>query len=160
MFEEVGGIPLHPMLVHAAVVFIPLLVLGAAVYALVPKMRARVVWPVAALAVAAPLAALFAKISGDQFRQRLIDKKILTPGSALFDRVDDHRALGNITLWFTLALGFVTLLLIFLTNRRISVIPTWGTITLGAIVLALAVASGYYVYWTGDYGAKAVWEGF
>lgn len=161
MFERIDGLPLHPLVVHAAVVLIPFLVLAAVVFALVPQLRARVGWAVAALAVAAPLAALFAKLSGDAFRQRLIDKNILGPNSQqLLNRVNHHRSLGNNTLWFTIALGVMTLLLVFMTSRRAPAIPRWGTLVLGVIVLGLAVASGYYVFWTGDYGARAVWEGF
>jgi Pyruvate/2-oxoacid:ferredoxin oxidoreductase gamma subunit len=32
-------------------------------------------------------------------------------------------------------------------------------VVVGIIVVALAAGSGYYVFWTGDYGARAVWEG-
>jgi uncharacterized membrane protein len=161
VFEEIKGLPIHPLVVHTAVVLIPLLVLGAVVYALAPRLRARIGWAVLALAVAAPLAALFAKLSGDAFRQRLIDNKVLGSDSqSLLNRVNDHRSLGNITLWFTIALAVTTLLLVFVTSRRTPTVPRWGTAVLGVIVVALAVGSGYYVFWTGDYGARAVWEGF
>ena len=36
MFEEFAGIPAHPLLVHAAVVFVPLLALAAVAYAFLP----------------------------------------------------------------------------------------------------------------------------
>jgi uncharacterized membrane protein len=158
VFEEIKGLPIHPLVIHAAVVLIPLLVLGAVVYAVLPKLRGRVGWAVVALAVAAPLAALFAKLSGDAFRRRLIDKNAIS--GPVLHRVNDHRSLGNITLWFTIALAVTTLLLVFITSRRGPAIPRWGVVVLGIVVVALAVGSGYYVFWTGDYGARAVWEGF
>jgi uncharacterized membrane protein len=161
VFEEIKGLPMHPLVVHAAVVLIPLLVLGAVVYAVQPQLRARLGWAVIALAVAAPLAALFAKLSGDALRQRFIDKDVLGPDSQpLLNRVNDHRSLGNITLWFTIALAVTTLLLVYITSRRAPVIPRWGTLVVAVIVVALAVVSGLYVFWTGDSGARAVWEGF
>ncbi len=161
MFEEFKGLPLHPFVVHAAVVLIPLLVLGAVVYTVAPRLRTRLRWAVTALSVAAPLAALFAKLSGDAFRQRLIDRNVLGPNSpALLDRVNQHRTFGDITLWFTIALAVATLLLVFVTSRRSSAVPRWGRVVLGILVIALAAGSGYYVFWAGDYGARAVWEGF
>jgi uncharacterized membrane protein len=158
VFEEFDELPLHPLVVHAAVVLIPLLVLGAVVYAVVPSLRPRIGWAVTGLAVVAPLAALFAKLSGDAFQQRLIDKDAI--GGQVLERVDDHRSLGNITLWFTIALAVVTLLFVFVTGRRARAIPVWGVVVVGVIVVGLAAASGYYLFWTGHYGARAVWEGF
>lgn len=158
MFEEFKGLPLHPLVVHAAVVLIPLLVLGVVAYAIVPRFRSRIGWAVVALAVAAPLAALFAKLSGDAFRQRLIDNNNI--GGKVLERVNDHRSLGNITLWFTVALAVITLLFVFITSRRTPAIPRWGVVVVGVVVVGLAAASGYYVFWTGDFGARAVWEGF
>jgi uncharacterized membrane protein len=158
VFEEFKDLPLHPLVVHAAVVLIPLLVLGAVVYAVAPGLRSRIGWAVTGLAVAAPLAALLAKLSGEAFRQRLIDNNNI--GGRVLERVNDHRSLGNITLWFTIALAVTTLLLLFITSRRAPAIPRWGVVAVGVIVVVLAAGSGYYVFWTGDYGARAVWEGF
>ena len=39
MFEEFQGIPAHPLLLHAAVVFVPLLALATIAYAFVPFVR-------------------------------------------------------------------------------------------------------------------------
>lgn len=157
MFEEIDGLPVHALVVHAAVVFVPLLVLGAVVYAVVPRLRSRIGWAVTLLAVVTPLAVLVAKLSGDAFRQRLIDQNGFS--GPVLERINDHRDLGNITLWFTIALGVTTLLLAFLTSRRSPAIPSWASVVVSLIVVALAVGSGYYVFWTGDYGARAVWEG-
>jgi hypothetical protein len=157
VLEEIDGLPVHALVVHAAVVLIPLLVLGAVVYALVPRLRSRIGWAVALLAVVAPLAALVAKLSGDKFRQRLIDQNGFS--GPVLARVNHHRDLGNMTLWFTIALGVTSLLLLFLTSRRGPGIPRWGSVVVSLIVVALAVGSGYYVFWTGDNGARAVWEG-
>jgi uncharacterized membrane protein len=159
VFEEFRGLPIHPLVVHAAVVFIPLLVVGAVVYAVAPRLRARIGWAVIGLAVVAPLAALLAKLSGDAFRRRLIADNILNSNSQeLLTRVNDHGSLGTITLYFTIALGVTTLLLVFITSRRFPAIPGWGAVALGVIVVGLAAGSGYYVFWTGDYGARSVWQ--
>jgi uncharacterized membrane protein len=157
VFEEIDGLPIHPLVVHAAVVFIPLLILGAVVYALVPRVRGRIGWAVVILSVVTPLSTWLAKLSGDAFRRRLIADNILNENSQeLLDRVNDHASLGNITLYLTIALGVASLLLVLLASRV--GFPIWGTVVLGVIVIGLAISSGYYVFWTGDYGARAVWE--
>ncbi len=56
MFDQINGLPVHALVVHAAVVFVPLLVLGAIAYAVVPRWRPRVGWAVVLLAIAAPAA--------------------------------------------------------------------------------------------------------
>ena len=71
VFETFMGLPLHPLVIHAAVVLIPILVLVALCYALVPRLRDRIGWLAVLMAVIAPLSALGAKITGDAFRARL-----------------------------------------------------------------------------------------
>ena len=41
VFATFGGLPLHPLIIHATVVFVPLLVLFAIGYAVVPRLRGR-----------------------------------------------------------------------------------------------------------------------
>ena len=79
MFTTILGIPAHPLLVHFAVVFVPLLIGVAVVYTLWPAARSRLDWALALLAVVAPFAAWFARISGLNFKQRLIDRKLTSP---------------------------------------------------------------------------------
>jgi len=42
VFEQLLGLPAHPLLLHATVVFVPLLALGTIAYAVVPRLRRRV----------------------------------------------------------------------------------------------------------------------
>ena len=55
MFDEISGLPAHPLLVHAAVIFIPLQVLAGIAYAVVPFTRKYAWWTVLALAVVGQL---------------------------------------------------------------------------------------------------------
>ena len=48
MFDQINGLPVHALVLHAAVVFVPLLALGAIVYALIARWRPRIGWAVAA----------------------------------------------------------------------------------------------------------------
>ena len=169
MFEQVLGIPAHPLILHAAVVFIPLQVLFALVYAFVPAWRRHIAWAVAALIVLAPAAALLAKLSGDAFRARLVNRKEISPPSILL--VDTHRSYGTMTVYFSAGLS-VLMLLMLLAQRAVSktsaassvVIQPNGSMVLGLVlsvlVLAGAIATGYYVFKTGDTGAHVVWSSY
>ncbi|GAA4695618.1 DUF2231 domain-containing protein [Phytohabitans rumicis] len=162
MFEEIMGLPAHPLLVHFAVVFVPLLAVSAVAYALLPRLRAKIGWVAALLAIGGPLAALFAKLSGAELEKRLIAKNY---GADILAKVNDHQAYGDLTFWFSLALGVGTLLLVLLTNglttgrATAKGLPTWLTWVLGAAVIVLAGVTGVYVFLTGDSGADAVWTG-
>lgn len=158
MFKEFMGIPAHALLVHAAVVFVPLLVLAGMVYAVVPKLRARVGWVAALLAVAAPVAAFLAKESGEQL-QEVLTAKNYPP--QILDKVGEHAEHGDQTFLFSLGLGIATGLLLFVTSRheRVRNLPSWVSRVLCGVVVVLAVLSMIFVYLAGDSGAKAVWTG-
>ncbi|MFC0528223.1 DUF2231 domain-containing protein [Phytohabitans kaempferiae] len=162
MFDEFMGLPTHPLVVHAAVVFIPLLALAAVVYALVPRVRARIGWAAALLAIAGPVSAFVARQSGEELEARLIAANY---GQEILDKVNDHQGYGDLMFWCSLALGAGTLLLVLLTNglttgrATAGGVPVWLTWVLGAAVIVLAGVTGVYVYLTGESGADAVWSG-
>ena len=156
MLDQFNGMPVHVLLVHAAVVFVPLLALVAVVYALVPQVRARVGWAAALLAVGAPVATFLAKESGEKFRDRMVADGMKGPA---LEAVNTHQGYGDLTFWFALGLGVVTGLLIFLTSRRPGgrALPRAADLGLALVVIVLAAISGYFVFRTGDSGAAAVW---
>ncbi len=154
VFETVFGLPAHPLLIHAAVVFVPLLIFAGLVYAFVPQLRSRVAWAVAILAVVGPLSALAAKLSGDAFRARIVRKHLASP--EILSKVDAHRHFGTLTVYLSVALGVVVLLLLLVPALRQRVIGAVSAV----VVLGLAVATGYYVYRTGDTCAHIVWSGY
>lgn len=155
MFDQINGLPVHALVLHAAVVFVPLLALGAVVYALVSPWRAKIGWAVALLAVIAPVTTFVAKESGEKLYDRLLSKGLSGKGKEILDQ---HLGFGTRTFWFVLALGVVSLLLVGLTMR--GSLPKVGQIVLGVIAIALAAACGYYVFRTGDSGATAVWGSY
>jgi hypothetical protein len=155
VFDQINGMPVHALVIHAAVVFVPLLALAAIVYAVVPRWRARVGWAAVLLAIAAPLTAWVATESGEALRERLVGNGLSGPPLAA---VDDHMGYGELTWYFSLALGVVTLVMVFLTSRRSErPLPRAAELGLTVIMVALAAVSGYYVFRTGDSGAQAVW---
>ena len=172
MFNEINGIPAHPLLVHFAVVFVLLLVAGSVVYAVVPFLRRRIGWAVIALAIVAPACAWFAKEAGESLRAARFAQPGL-PADIIAD-LDDHQRFGELTEYFTLGLGVATLLLVLVSVARGRVPVAEGgdgepmpkrntgaliaTVGLSAVVLVLAGLTAYYIYETGDSGARMVWS--
>jgi uncharacterized membrane protein len=154
VFDQIGGLPVHVLVIHFAVVFVPLLALGAIVYAVVPRWRPRIGWAVFALAIIGPICTFVSKQSGQKLYNRLVARGLKGRGKELLDH---HMSFGGRTFWFTLALGIVTLIMVVLTSRKSGSLPRVAEIGLGVIMVALAVISGYYVFRTGDSGAHVVW---
>ena len=71
MFNEVFGLPAHPLIVHGAVVLGPLLCLAAVGYAVLPRYRVQLGWLAAVLAVLAPLTTYAATLSGEELEERV-----------------------------------------------------------------------------------------
>ncbi|MEH1015538.1 DUF2231 domain-containing protein [Micromonospora sp. CPCC 206060] len=158
MFDEFLGLPAHPLLVHAAVVFVPLLVLLSVAYALVPRWRPRTGWAVAVLAVATPVATWFAKESGEALEE-VFKAKGYPPD--ILAQIEAHADYADVLFLVTLALAVVAGLLLFVSSghRRVAGWPSWVGWVLSGLVVVLAVLAAVYVYLTGDSGAQAVWQG-
>jgi uncharacterized membrane protein len=135
-------------------VFVPLLALGAIVYALVGRWRAKIGWAVVLLAVIAPISALVAMMSGNELHERLLAQGLKGRGAEI---IDDHMGFGTLTFWFSLALGVVSLIMVFATMRKSGSLPPVADLGLRVVMVALAAITGYYVFKTGDSGATAVW---
>ena len=154
MFDQVNGLPVHALVLHAAVVFVPLLALGAIVYALVSRWRTKIDWAVVLLAVLAPITALVTMLSGNELHQRLLSQGLKGRGAEI---IDEHMGFGTLTFWLSLALGVVALIAVFATRRQPGSLPGVADLGLRVVMVALAAITGYYVYKTGDSGATAVW---
>lgn len=157
MFTEFMGIPTHPLVVHAAVVFVPLLALAGIGYAVAPGLRARLGWVAGLLAVLGPATALLAMLSGRELEKVLIAKGY---GPAILAQVATHREYGDLTFWFSLGLGVTTGLLIFATRHpRARKWPAAVRLGLAGLVVVFGVLAAVYVYLAGESGARAVWSG-
>jgi hypothetical protein len=171
VFNTILGIPAHPLIIHVAVIFIPLLVLGAIVYAAWPPFHAKISWAVLAVAIIAPLAGLAAKLSGQDLKSQLIEKKLTSPQGLKL--IAQHESYGNKTFWLTVALAVLTLALLAFNWRsgRVSSAGAAGdgagaaassnALRIGSTVVMVVVGAilGYYVFRTGDTGAHIVWQG-
>jgi hypothetical protein len=154
VFDQVNGLPVHALVLHAAVVFVPLLALGAIVYVLVPRWRTKTGWAVLLLAVITPLTTLVAKLSGQKLYDRLVARGMKGPGLEI---LNGHMGYGTRTFWYSLALGVVSLVVVLSNWRQPGLLPRVVDIVLRVVMVVLALISGYYVYRTGDSGATAVW---
>jgi hypothetical protein len=165
VLEEIMGIPAHPLLVHAPVVFVPLLAILTVAYALLAFVRPHIRWVLGLLALATPLSALTAKLSGDAFFARLQARDLVTP--EFFPTLEAHQQLGTRTLYATTVLAILSLALVYFVGPRVAAARAAGgagstrvlSLVLGALSLVAAAVSLYYVVRTGDSGAKAVWTG-
>jgi hypothetical protein len=99
----VNGLPLHPLLVHAVVVLLPLAAVGSIIIAVVPRWRRRYWLPVLALAVLGIGAVPITQEAGEALYDSI---KGSPPGLA------HHRDLGNALLPYAIAFGVMLLLLL------------------------------------------------
>ena len=165
MFYKILGLPAHALIVHVAVVFIPLAVVAAIVYALVPSTRRHVWWIVGALGVIAPLAGWAARLSGNEYRNYWISHGA---SGAFLDKINTHMSYGNSTSLLATGLGAVMLVMVFwaIPWPRGSATSTGSAAAAPArpqvlvlltivVMVALALVTAYYVFKTGDTGARA-----
>jgi len=154
MFDSFMGMPMHPLLVHAVVVFVPLLAIAALVYALVPPLRARVGWAAVLLAIAAPVSAFMTMQSGEALERRLIAKGY--PAESL-RKIAEHADYGTLTFWCSLGLALATVVLVAIGQRTGHRLLVVAKVLLGVAILGLSVAASVFVFLAGDSGARMLW---
>ena len=159
MEYEINSLPLHVLLVHATVVFVPLAALCVALTLLWPAARRR-------LGIATPLIALLALVLVPVTQQA---------GHWLFLRIDqtplavEHMRLGDMLLPWVVGL-FAAALGLWLWFRYGTTAAASSRRRLGAgyrviaavvavAVLAVCAGATVAVVLTGESGARAVWEG-
>jgi uncharacterized membrane protein len=138
------GLPLHPLVVHAAVVLIPLASLGALIVIVSARVRERFGWLTVAFAAAAAGAAITAKLSGEALAQSL--------GGGIASLIATHRQWGELTPWPAVVLA-VTLPAGLLIRSRSK--PAW--VAAAVLSVLAAVAALILVALAGEAGARVVW---
>jgi hypothetical protein len=155
---EINGVPLHPLVVHASVVFVPLAALSAVLYALVPRWRWALRHPMLALGGMAVGATQLASLSGENLKDSrklfspLVEKHEMWAGRLLFS-MWVLAALIAIAWW---VLPSVTALVG--RSDRSAGIPAL-VLPVTVVLPIAAVVTLIFVYFTGDAGAQAVWKG-
>lgn len=142
---ELNGLPLHPLVVHAAVVFGPLAALTALAYAVSGRLRERLRWPMVGAALVATGSVVAAYLTGD-------DLLASRPGLEQNDQVDTHEDHAELLLWLTIGFGAVAVVSAWL-HRHAGAIRVLLSVALAASAMAVLVQ----VAITGEAGSRAVW---
>lgn len=145
---EINGLPLHALVVHAAVVFGPLAAIAGVLYAAVPGWRDKLRWPLVGAAAIAFVSIWVAYFSGEQVEEAN------TYGGPLAELLETHEERANILRWSVTGFAIATFVAAWLHTRTG---PT--RIALGVAVGGLGVLTLVYTVLTGDAGAKIGWYG-
>ena len=144
---EMNSLPVHALVVHAAVVFGPLAALAGVLYA-VPKLRDKLRWPLVVSVVIALGSIWVAYLSGEQVEEAN------TYGGEFAALVETHESRAGVLR--LLMSGFAAA----------SFVAAWQhartgpvRLLLAGVVAVLAVLTGVWVGLTGDAGAQIAWFG-
>jgi len=144
--EEVWGLPLHPLVIHAVVVLVPLTAIGAVLMALRPRFTKRFGVIIVIGAIVSTVSAFLAKESGEILaRTRPVSGEHVMAGDVVPLPV----------------LGFAVLLTVFwLFDRGVpgNRARPLRLKLLAVAVVAAAVACTYLVVIAGHTGALSVWS--
>jgi cytochrome b involved in lipid metabolism len=140
-FDTIGGLPLHPLTVHAASVLIPLSAIALVILVFVPKWR-KAYFPltIGALAVSVGLA-FAAKQSGEALAARVGNPA-------------DHQALGDLLFPASIGLFFLGLAFYFFTKTKN---PKWTLQLAGGLSTAAVAGVVILSVLVGHSGAEATW---
>lgn len=165
MPDTINGLPVHPLVVHAVVVLLPLAALGVIALAVRPAWRHRYGVLVIAVAALATMSIPLATDSGENLEARV-------------GRPGQHAELGDSLIWFAIPLLAAAVALFWLERRAARTVtgpadgpvagPTQrdvpgagrpGAVTVVVAVLAVLIAGANLVqiYRVGDSGARAAW---
>ncbi len=149
MFDEVNGLPLHPLAVHAAVVVVPLAALMGVLF-VVPRTRAWARIPFVVSAVASVPIVFVAKESGQSL------ESALALGGDVARLVDEHAERAD--LLFILVIAYAVVAVLAVLAHRSRGMSKALSQALSLLVIVGAVAVAYQTYRVGDIGSRAVWN--
>lgn len=154
---EIAGLPIHPLVVHATVVFVPLSATFTILFAVLPRWRWLTRWPTAALAVAALALSWLSTQSG---------KALVEARPELERLVEVHQERGELLAKVMIAFVLLVVLACWslagtsaLASGRgaqDSRLPALEKILPAVLVLA-ALGVLVLIALVGDSGARAVW---
>ena len=151
MPEGIAGVPLHPLVVHAVVVLLPLAAVGVIVEAVVPRWRSALAVTVLMVTIVGTALVPIATQSGKNLRQSLGVESL----------VARHASLGQSLIFFAGPL-LVAAVGLWWTERRDGdreYSASAISITFRIVAVIIAVATIIQVVRIGHSGAEAVWSG-
>lgn len=149
--------PVHVIAGHLVIIAAPLSVLLALVYALWPRARAGVRWPLLVSAVLSFALAVWAEVLGSDLYHRLEQSGSAPPGAVAQAYL--HAKAGDLLTVSTLVLAVLVAVLVFwrLSPRRA---PAGGPHAIAAGLLVVgALAVAWYTADTLALAMQAVWSG-
>ncbi|MBA3309190.1 MAG: hypothetical protein H0U28_03900 [Nocardioidaceae bacterium] len=152
MFDEFNGLPLHPLLVHAAVVLVPLAGLLGVLFA-IPRTRAWSRWPLMLVSLGAAVTVYVTKEAGESFEEVLAFPET-TPEGML---IAEHEERAELLLIITLVYAVVAVAA-FVVSRDTEKFTGVPAIAVSVLLLVGAGALAFQVYRVGDIGSEAVWN--
>lgn len=144
MFDTIAGIPLHPLVVHAVIVLLPLACLGAVLVAARPSWNRSYGWLVLGCALVAMVSSFVAKESGEKLASRV-------------GWPQDHIEWGE-RIPIAALLLFVLLAALWWFDRSQVAGRTTLTKVIAVLVIVAAAASLTLAVLAGHSGATAVWK--
>ena len=148
MFDTILGLPIHVLVLHAAVIGIPVTALITVVMSARAPWRERWAGWVMLLNAVMLVVTYVTRQSGEE-----LFKRLETLGVA--DVARDHRDLGLFLIWPMLAL-FLLSVLIWLATRQAAPAPVMTVLSIATLIAAGVVT--YWVIRTGHTGSSAVWK--
>ena len=149
IFDSITGLPMHPMVVHFAVVLLPLAAIMLIVLFFVPGWRGRFGWPTMAGLIAGTVAAVVAKQTGEAFAEHVgLPQEHAVWGDALVVVAVVLVVVAGAWFWLQRPVG-----------THVANAQTPAARAVGIIAVGLAVAATAMTVVVGHSGATAVWEG-
>ncbi|MBA2956142.1 hypothetical protein GON03_17515 [Nocardioides sp. MAH-18] len=150
------GLPLHPLVVHATVVIVPLAAVTVILAVVVPRFR-RWAGPMPMLlSLAALILTPLSTSSGETLEHSVPETRL----------VEEHAELGDQLIWFTAVLFILSATYWWLDRRRLATGPGAATrdrlrtltSVVGVLAVVAALGTGVQVARIGHSGAKAAWS--
>lgn len=159
MFDTIFGLPVHPLVVHATVVFVPAAAVAVALAAFWPRFRRHGALAALVLSVVALVLVPLSTESGESLERRVGD-------SAL---VREHAELADGLLPFVLVLVVASAAIWWLQRRHLATSDAPGAqarrpgtpilAAVGVLAVIGVVGTSVQIVRIGHSGAKAAWSG-
>lgn len=151
MPDSIGGLPLHPLVVHAVVVLVPLVALGVIAVAVVPRWSTTYGNLLLIVTVVGTASIPVAEHTGEQLRATL-------PATAA---ISHHASLGSAMKWLGMPLLLAGVAMWWMGRRRKQERPLGRgvEVALRVVCVVIALANLAWVVRVGHSGAETLWQG-
>jgi hypothetical protein len=146
LFDSIFGLPVHPLVVHAVVVLVPLASLAVGLAAVYPRFRAWAGFlPLALSAIATALVPV-ATSSGEALEERVFEDAAL----------EKHTELGEMMLPWIIAVLVLAAAMYWIDKKQPG-LPAFAPKVVAGLAVIAAVGSLVVVGLIGHSGAKSAW---